>query len=434
MSVYDQDGLQGDVLILDIGKTHTKLSLHEGGVFGRSNLYPPMKIRSPLQLNGPYPAIDTAAIWNWAMDSIAQMPAKDRITAILPVTHGASLALLNNGQLAFPVMDYEFAPGDEFVARYESVRPPFDQIGSPRMPAMLNAGQQLFYLAETYPMRFASADHIVPLAQYFSFLFSGTLRSEVSALGCHTDLWNPLRGRFSHLAIATEWSARFPPLANAFASVGFIRPSLTARLGLASDVIVLAGCHDSSFEFAQAEAQCGINIGTLSTGTWFVATTRAQSNGRACTNADISYGVSIDGSATVSARFMGGRLVEGLTQHPTPQDWQRVIESHTIARLSGSGTSVDLAFTGPLCDDPASCAAAAQFFLALNSSRLLDRLEVADRLIVTGAFAENDTFFSLLQLLQRGRRRIEIAAGPKAMPSYDFFGVTEAQMARYLAI
>lgn len=436
MSVSDQYRLPGDVLMLDIGKTHTKISRRSGGVFGAPCAGSQVTIRSPQVHAGPFPAIDTKSIWNWCTRAIAQMPDREQIRAILPVTHGASFALLAGDELAFPVMDYEFRPDADLVDRYDRLRPALTQTGSPRMPAMLNAGQQLFYLERTFPDRFASVDGIVPLAQYFAFLFSGVLRNEVSGLGCHTDLWEPLGSRFSRMVIDSGWERRFPPLSNAFSVVGHLQPPLAESLGLTSDVAVLAGCHDSSFEFAAAVAGAGTDIATLSTGTWFVVTTKWRPGKRPKLADEFSLGVSANGDPTISARFMGGRLVEKLPKMIAVEDLRRTMESGTIARLPGSaksdGSGHELMFFGPLKDEAAVRAAAGQLFLVFQASDRLNRLGAPERVVLSGPFAGHPAFSALLQLAQRGRRRME-APGNRIMPGWitGDFASDDALMAGY---
>ena len=436
MSVFDQYRLSGDVLVLDIGKTHTKISRRAGSVFGAPCAGSQVAIRSPQLHTGPFPAIDTDAIWDWCTRAIAQMPDREQIRAILPVTHGASFALLAGDELAFPVMDYEFRPDADLVDRYDRMRPAFTQTGSPRMPAMLNAGQQLFYLEKTFPGRFTSVDGIVPLAQYFAFRFSGVLRNEVSALGCHTDLWEPLGGRFSRMVVDARWAQRFPPLANASSVVGPLQPRLAASLGLTNGVAVLAGCHDSSFEFAAAVAGAGTDIATLSTGTWFVVTTKCRPGKRPELADEFSLGVSANGEPTMSARFMGGRLVEKLPKMIAVEDLLRTMESGTIARLHGSakgnGPEHELMFLGPLKNDAAARAAAGQLFLVFQASDRLDRLGAPERVVLSGPFTGHPAFAALLQLAQRGRRLIE-APGHRIMPRgiTDDFGSADALMAGY---
>ena len=62
MSVFDQYRLPGDVLMVDIGKTHTKISRRSSGVFGAPCAGSQVVIRSPQVHAGPFPAIDTKAI------------------------------------------------------------------------------------------------------------------------------------------------------------------------------------------------------------------------------------------------------------------------------------------------------------------------------------------------------------------------------------
>ena len=69
--------------------------------------------------------------------------------------------------------------------------------GSPALPLGLNLGAQLFYQESLNPTLLARAAIVMPWPQYWSWLLSGVAASEVTSLGCHTDLWNPLTGTHS---------------------------------------------------------------------------------------------------------------------------------------------------------------------------------------------------------------------------------------------
>ena len=216
MNVFDQLSLFGDLLLLDIGKTHTKLSRFRDGLKAGDAPVSFARIESPrcipTSLDGiDYPVIDTNAMLAWCLETVSKMPEKQTIGAILPVTHGAAFALLDTDGLVFPVMDYEFEPPAHIDANYDDVRPPFAETGSPRMDCMLNAGRQLFYLQKSWPDRFAKVETIVPLAQYFAYLLSGALHTETSALGCHTDLWNPFEGESFAACAINGLVGIFPP-------------------------------------------------------------------------------------------------------------------------------------------------------------------------------------------------------------------------------
>ncbi len=69
------------------------------------------------------------------------------------------------------------------------------------------------------PEGFAGAT-LMPYAQYWAWLLSGAAVSEVTSLGCHSDLWNPAEARFSPLAERRGWAAQFAPLVKAGDVVG----------------------------------------------------------------------------------------------------------------------------------------------------------------------------------------------------------------------
>ena len=48
--------------------------------------------------------------------------------------------------------------------------------------------------------------------QYWSWRLTGNLSSEISSIGCHTDLWAPSSEKFSSLVVEQSWSKLFPHL------------------------------------------------------------------------------------------------------------------------------------------------------------------------------------------------------------------------------
>ncbi|MGB7405191.1 MAG: FGGY family carbohydrate kinase, partial [Pacificimonas sp.] len=320
MNETDQSSSR-DLLVLDVGKTHTKLiRLSEGGHMRQHH-----QIKSPRLTDGLYPALDVDCIYDWFLNAASELPDPDAISDIFTMTHGAAFAVVKNDELAFPVMDYEFSPPAEFCERYEALRPPFSETKSPRLPQMLNTGQQLFYQQELAPDRFAAADMILPLAQYFAFRFGGRAASERGALGCHTDLWEPEAGRFSDLAVRNGWSAKFPPMANAKERVGIVSSIVAAKSGLRRDTAIYSGGHDSNIELAPFLRLSRTAI--LATGTWFVAMAPGTSTASVDEERDMLCGVAVDGRAVPTARAMIGREFEVLGGDWGDIDIARVLAS-----------------------------------------------------------------------------------------------------------
>ncbi|MEY2943879.1 MAG: hypothetical protein RLY97_1893, partial [Pseudomonadota bacterium] len=138
-------------------------------------------------------------------------------------------------ELAFPPLDYESPIPADITAAYHPTRSPFAQTGSPSLPCGLNIGSQLAYMDALYPAEMASST-LLPWAQYWAWWLCGVAVSEVTSLGCHSDLWSPDSADYSPMAHAKGWAAKFAPLAKANDAIGTIRPSLAKATGLSPQI------------------------------------------------------------------------------------------------------------------------------------------------------------------------------------------------------
>ena len=132
----------------------------------------------------PYVPLDTAGVGVWLVEALAGF-ADHPVEAIIPVAHGAAVAGLRNGVLAFSPPDYEWPIPADCLAAYRSERDGFAVTGSPALPAGLNFGAQLPYLETLSALDGVT---LLPYAQYWSWLLTGVAVSEVTSLGCHSDL------------------------------------------------------------------------------------------------------------------------------------------------------------------------------------------------------------------------------------------------------
>ena len=142
-------------------------------------------------------------------------------------------------------MDYEQDVDPTERAQYIAGRDDFDSTGSPLLPHALNLGMQLHWL-ESLTGPWPADLRILLWPQYWSWRLSGVMASETTSLGCHSDLWNPLRHRHSELAQRRGWASRFPPLLGAGDSLGTLTSEWIVRTGLPQDCRVLCGLHDSN--------------------------------------------------------------------------------------------------------------------------------------------------------------------------------------------
>ena len=406
----------GFAIIVDIGKTLSKVSLwsRDGRILDRQ--VRPNEVRTQDGIR----RLDTDGIGGWLVESLSRY-ASSNVEVIVPVAHGAGVAALTDGKLAFPPLDYEQSIPDDIMSAYRKERDAFAVTGSPALPDGLNIGSQLFWLDRLYPAEMAAA-RLLPWAQYWGWFLSGTAATEVTSLGCHSDLWTPDTGRFSPLAERMGWAERFAPLVKAADSIGTLRPDLAVRTGLSADVRVLAGLHDSNAALLAARGFDEIAQGDstiLSTGTWFIAmrlpqealATSSLAEGRDCL-------VNVDayGSAVPSARFMGGREIETVIEFDTRRvdikpDQPALIAAVPEVLKSGAMLLPTLApGFGPYPagsgnwterpDDWYQRRAAVCLYAALVADTMLDLIGSRDRLLVEGRFADAEVFVRALASLR----------------------------------
>ena len=302
----------GWTIVLDVGKTHSKATLwDEAGDCVARRVRPNPRINTGNSLN-----LDTTGIERWLRGVLSEFARLGSITAIVPIAHGAGVALIAKDQLQTAPLDYEWSGVSADRIAYNQQRDPFLATGSPALPGGLNIGMQLHWL-ESLRSADTRRGEIVPWAQYWAWLLSGVSASEITSLGCHTDLWRPYDRAPSHLAVRRGWAERLARLTPANAVLGTLRPEWVEATGLSPRVQVYCGMHDSNAALLAARshpALSGHDLTVLSTGTWFVAMrTPTGSDARTALlpeARDCLVNVDVAGTPIPSSRFMGGREIE----------------------------------------------------------------------------------------------------------------------------
>jgi sugar (pentulose or hexulose) kinase len=302
----------GWTIVIDVGKTLSKATLWDDQadcVAERSR--PNQRVSAGVSVT-----LDVMGIERWLTAVLSEFAHLGPVESIVPVAHGAGAALVSKGRLLRAPLDYEWAGVGGDRAAYDRERDPFLVTGSPALPAGLNLGIQLHWLESQSLADFHNAQ-ILPWAQCWSWLLSGVATSEVTSLGCHTDLWRPYEGEPSELAGRRGWADRFAPLAAADQVLGTLKPQWVKATGLPSAVKVYCGVHDSNA--ALLAARChpaveGHDATVLSTGTWFIAMRSpaaiSASGLKLEESRDCLLNVDTRGRPVPSSRFMGGREIE----------------------------------------------------------------------------------------------------------------------------
>lgn len=293
------------VAVIDLGKSNSKLALVDTDTLQELKVY-----TTPAAVvdDGPYPHLDQEKIEAFVRHSLTEMARESGIDALTVTTHGATGALLDgDGQLALPVMDYEYTAIDEQRDAYNAIRPPFSETGSPALPGGLNLGAQWYWQQQNFSEAFSKTQALLTWPQYWVHWLSGVCVNDVTSLGCHTDLYAPLKGKASSILSRTDWAQRMPEVQNSGTFAAVIKPGLARHIGLPAGLPVHVGIHDSNASLVPYLKSREGAFSVLSTGTWFIAMAIGGKTVALDETRDTLLNVNALGDAVPSARFMGGR-------------------------------------------------------------------------------------------------------------------------------
>jgi sugar (pentulose or hexulose) kinase len=332
------------------------------------------------------------------------------------------MAVVRDGRLLLPPMDYENPIPAAERSRYDDGRDAFAATGSPSLPDGLNLGAQLHWLETLHPHALRAGSMLLPWAQYWAWRLSGVAASEVTSLGCHTDLWLPGSGVPSALAVHRGWAGLLAPLRKASDCLGTLSSEWIARTGLGAGVEVYCGLHDSNAALLAARGFPELMAGEstiLSTGTWFVSMRTPAvpiTPGALPEDRDCLMNVDAFGSPVPSARFMGGRELELLTGIDTRRvdiapDQPALVAA--LPQVLAGGSCVLPTFAagcGPFPHargrwvhkpaDDAPIRAAVSLYAALLADVSLELIGSCGQLVIEGRFARAQVFVRALATLR----------------------------------
>jgi sugar (pentulose or hexulose) kinase len=420
----------GHTVVIDVGKSMAKASLWSGD--GRCVA---RVSRANARASGPdYLVLDALGIEEWLAQELARFAAHAPIARIIPVAHGAAMAVVREPLVLLRPMDYEQSIPVAVRARYERERDSFADTGSPLLPDGLNLGAQLFWLEELYPDVLSQGSQILTWPQYWSWRFSGVASTEVTSLGCHTDLWCPQRGEPSILAKRRGWAAALAPLRRADATLGHVTAEWMLRAHLPAHATVHCGLHDSNAALVACRGFDGFAQGdftVLSTGTWFISMRSAPQSAAFAPlpeNRDCLLNVDVDGIPVPSSRFMGGREIETLLGADAPAldlPDQQASMLAAVPLLLSQGiriTPTQVTGCGPYPhakggwnrrpENPVQRAAAVALYAALMADASLELIGARGQLLVEGRFAGAEVFVRALAAL---RPDLDVFAVPEGL-------------------
>ncbi len=389
------------IAVVDVGKTNAKVTFvdprlgHEVWSARRANEI----VEGPIVRE-----LDIAGIEQWLMATLRAAPGRERVTAIVPIAHGAAAVLVDHDGEVLAAPDYEDPRFDEVGEDYRPLRDAFSMTYSPFLPQGLNLGRQLFYLQQRVPTMFRRARHLLMYPQYWAWRFSGIFASEVTSLGTHTDLWRPYDRSYSGLARKQGWARLMPGMRTASDRLGTVRADFAAAAGLLPSCGVSCGIHDSNASYLRFLMDREREVFTVvSSGTWTIVMANRGDLRRLREERDMLANVNAFGAPVATARYMGGREYEAIAQGddtPTVEALIDVIGSGAMALPSFASAGPYSGRPGRLDGvdslDGVHRAALATLYSALMTTQLIESLGTAGEIFVDGPMARNPLFSRLL--------------------------------------
>ncbi|WP_298934054.1 FGGY-family carbohydrate kinase [uncultured Ruegeria sp.] len=393
------------IAVIDIGKTNAKLALVD--TFDLSEIAV-VTLPNTVLNRPPYPHFDVERIWAFLLDSLAEFHKEQGVDAISITTHGASGALIAaDGSLAAPILDYEHTGPDSVAADYNALRPAFEETGSPRLPVGLNLGAQIHWQFTRDTSLRDRTKAIITYPQYWGHRLTGVLASDVSSLGCHTDLWNPYKAEFSSLTDHLEIRVKLAPARKSTDVLGSLLPDIASRTGLRPDTPVLCGIHDSNASLLTHVMRRNPPFSVVSTGTWVIVMSVGGPKVVLDATRDALVNVSGLGEPIPSARFMGGREYEIIRAGQSA-----ICDAAVLSAVAENGPLLMPAVvpeSGPfqgrvhhwIGSEPKQGTperiAALSFYLALMTAECLSLTGHRGPIVVEGPFATNNGYCEMLR-------------------------------------
>jgi len=396
--------------ILDVGKSHTKFIVADAN----SGRIAAQHERASRSIEGPViRTLDVVGIERWLRETLSAFPHKAAIEALVPVAHGAAAVLLDLEEQVHFAPDYEDQAFELVAETYRTQRDAFSETFSPFLPLGLNLGRQLFFLESRYARQFERIQSCLLYPQYWAWRLCGEKASELTSLGCHTDLWRPREAKPSGLTDRRGWSRLLPALRSASDTLGRVSAELVRATGLDVGCRVHCGIHDSNASYLSHRIgrRAAEPFSVVSSGTWIIVMAHGSDLSRLRESDDMLANVDALGDAVPTARFMGGREYEAIlgasdaAVGATHDALASILRRRAFALPPTRAASEQSAFGGRLIRTEGlkgqERAALATAYLALRTDRRLSDLGATGDILVDGPLSANRLYLELLANLRQ---------------------------------
>ena len=254
------------IAIFDIGKTNKKCFLFDRNYRVVEEVTTQF---DEITDEDGFPCEDVLQLQAFVHDSLASFINKKqfKIKAVNFSGYGASFLYLDaRGKVLSPLYNY-LKPYPENLQRrfydtYGGEEKISIQTASPVL-GNLNSGMQLYRIKYERPDLFANIRYALHLPQYLSFLITGKYASDVTSIGCHTQLWNFETNNYHEWVMQEGIVPKLAPIVDSSSG------SQVAMLG--HQFFAGVGMHDSSAALIPYLIQLQDPFLLISTGTWSIS-------------------------------------------------------------------------------------------------------------------------------------------------------------------
>jgi len=263
------------IAILDVGKTNKKLFLFDELY---NIVWEDAVVLAETKDEDGDPCEDLKALNDWVFEALlkSKQAGHFEMKAINFSAYGASFVHIGEGgKPVTPLYNY-LKPFPEKIKKQF-----YDQYGGELTFSMLtaspvlgnlNSGMQLYRIKKERPGQFSKIKYALHLPQYLCWFISGMANSELTSIGCHTNLWNFSQDNYHEWVYREGIIDKLPP----------IQPSLTVhplsfkegeqlKNYSSPDCLAGIGLHDSSAALIPYLESFREPFILISTGTWCIS-------------------------------------------------------------------------------------------------------------------------------------------------------------------
>jgi len=260
-------GTRGEaVAIFDIGKTNKKLFLFNRDykiVYEQSNPF------TETTDEDGFPCEDLDRLRSFVLEALKEVSAKKEfdIKAVNFSTYGASFVYLDEeGKPVAPLYNYlkPYPPHlqKQFYDTYGGEEEFSYKTASPVLGS-LNSGMQLYRIKYEKPDLFKRIKYALHLPHYISYLATGKFYTDLTSIGCHTNLWDFEKNEYHEWIYKEGIAEKLPPIVSATKVFPAVLPGADYHVGV--------GLHDSSAALIPYLVCFKEPFVLISTGTWCIS-------------------------------------------------------------------------------------------------------------------------------------------------------------------